>query len=81
VPLWDLSFRYAEQFHIDPQLVPKTVTVRTWLRWRLRENARNSRAAHEYANREGVEWAKLPPETLRAMQWGNEEEMQNGNTD
>jgi hypothetical protein len=74
VPAWDLEFQYAEQFGIDPQKVRETVTVRTWLRWRLREDARASRQAHERAAQPGVDWASLPPAVIEAMRWADEDE-------
>ncbi|MFH0938241.1 MAG: hypothetical protein V1899_03035 [Planctomycetota bacterium] len=54
--------------------MPQIVTVRTWLRWLLRENARNSRKAHERAA-QSEDWAKdLTPADLKAMEWAREEE-------
>lgn len=75
MPAWDLHFRYAEQFPgIQPQDVPKRVTLRTWRRWKLREMAWASRHAHKRANQPGVKWAELPPEVIEAKQWADEDQ-------
>ena len=38
-----LDYRYAEKYSIQPQDVPKVVTVRAWFRWLMLERAEASR--------------------------------------
>jgi hypothetical protein len=65
-----LFYEYAEQYPtIQPQDVPKIVTVRAWERWLVLRAARAGRLAWQ-ASQQVEDWTRdLTPDTRAAMRW------------
>jgi hypothetical protein len=74
VPAWILDFDYAEQFGgVQPQDVRKTVKVKWWYRWLVREQANTSRTANIHAAN-ADDPKELSAEERRALRWSTEED-------
>ena len=72
------ELEYAEQFHIQPQEVRRTVKAAWWTRWRLARLARLARRAYE-ASQQVEDWTRdLTPAARAAMRWCSIDSPQGG---
>jgi hypothetical protein len=68
-----LDYEYAETYpSVQPQDVPKVVTVRAWERWLVLRAARAARRAW-VASKRVTDWTtELTEEAIDAMNWARE---------